>query len=105
MKTVNFTQHLLSLQSELFRFAFKLTADREDANDLLQETSLKALDNEDKYTPDTNMKGLRANGAIFLSVVFGIEAQMKAEKPTKNITLEMFKDKVDTISQVKCWRA
>lgn len=51
-----------------------------------------------------DMKSLRANGAIFLSTVFGIEAQMKAEKPTKNITLEMFKDKVDTISQVKCWR-
>ena len=46
MKTVDFTQHLLNVQSELFRFAFKLTADREEANDLLQETSLKALDNE-----------------------------------------------------------
>ena len=57
MKTVDFTQHLLNVQSELFRFAFKLTADREEANDLLQETSLKALDNEDKYTPDTNFKG------------------------------------------------
>jgi len=27
MKTVDFTQHLLNVQSELFRFAFKLTAD------------------------------------------------------------------------------
>ena len=53
MKTVDFTQHLLSIQTELFRFAFKLTADREEANDLLQETSLKALDNEEKFTPDT----------------------------------------------------
>lgn len=41
MKTVDFTQHLLSIQTELFRFAFKLTADREEANDLLQETHLK----------------------------------------------------------------
>ena len=57
MKTVDFTQHLLSIQNELFRFAFKLTADREEANDLLQETSLKALDNEEKFTPDTNFKG------------------------------------------------
>ena len=57
MKTVDFTQHLLSMQTELFRFAFKLTADREEANDLLQETSLKALDNEEKFTPDTNFKG------------------------------------------------
>ena len=45
MKTVDFTQHLLNVQSELFRFAFKLTADREEADDLLQETSLKAFDN------------------------------------------------------------
>lgn len=45
------------MQAELFRFAYKLTADRDDANDLLQETSLKALDNEDKYIPDTNFKG------------------------------------------------
>ena len=57
MKTVDFTQHLLSIQTELFRFAFKFTADREEANDLLQETSLKALDNEEKFTPDTNFKG------------------------------------------------
>lgn len=57
MKTVDFTQHLLSIQTELFRFAFKLTDDREEANDLLQETSLKALDNEEKFTPDTNFKG------------------------------------------------
>lgn len=34
-----------------------MTADREEANDLLQETSLKALDNEGKFTPDTNFKG------------------------------------------------
>ena len=44
------------MQEELLRFAYKLTADREEANDLLQETSLKALDNEDKYIPDTNFK-------------------------------------------------
>lgn len=57
MKTFNFTQDLLNIQTELLRFAYKLTANHEEANDLLQETSLKALDNEDKYTPDTNFKG------------------------------------------------
>ena len=41
----------------VLRFAYKLTANREEANDLLQETSLKALDNEEKYVPDTNFKG------------------------------------------------
>ena len=57
MRTMDFTQNLLGMQAELRRFALKLTADKEEADDLLQETSLKALDNEDKYTPDTNFKG------------------------------------------------
>ena len=57
MRTMDFTQNLLGMQAELRRFALKLTADKEEADDLLQETSLKALDNEDKYTPDTSLKG------------------------------------------------
>ncbi len=57
MKSLSFRKDLISVQDELLRFAYKLTTDREEANDLLQETSLKALDNEDKYTPDTNFKG------------------------------------------------
>lgn len=57
MGTANFAQDLLSVQTELLNFAYKLTADREEANDLLQETSLKALDNEEKYTAETNFKG------------------------------------------------
>ena len=57
MDTAKFRRELLEVQSELQRFAYKLTADKEEANDLLQETSLKALGNMDKYTPDTNFKG------------------------------------------------
>lgn len=57
MKPENFSQHLVKLQPELLCFAFKLTADRDDANDLLQATSLKALDNESRYTPETNFRG------------------------------------------------
>ena len=57
MKTSTFAQNLLNVQSDLLNFAYKLTADYEDANDLLQETSLKALDNEEKYTEETNFKG------------------------------------------------
>lgn len=57
MKSLSFRNELLSIQQELLRFAYKLTSNREEANDLLQETSLKALDNEDKYMPDTNFKG------------------------------------------------
>lgn len=57
MQTGNFKQNLLNLQTDLFTFACKLTADIEEANDLLQETSLKALDSESKYESGTNFKG------------------------------------------------
>ena len=56
MKSLSFRKDLIGVQEELLRFAYKLTANREEANDLLQETSLKALDNEEKYIPDTNFK-------------------------------------------------
>ena len=57
MNSTTFAQDLIKVQDDLLRFAYKLTSDREEANDLLQETSLKALDNEDKYMPETNFKG------------------------------------------------
>ena len=47
----------MSLQSNLLNFAFMLTSNRDDAYDLLQDTTLKALDNEDKYAENTNFKG------------------------------------------------
>ena len=55
MKSLSFRKDLIGVQEELLRFAYKLTANREEANDLLQETSLKALDNEDKYTAVENI--------------------------------------------------
>ena len=40
MKSLSFRKDLVGVQDELLRFAYKLTTDREEANDLLQETSL-----------------------------------------------------------------
>lgn len=57
MNSISFKKDLLKVQEDLLRFAYKLTANTEEAFDLRQETSLKALDNEDKYMPDTNFKG------------------------------------------------
>ena len=52
-----FTQQLIKLQDVLFRFAYRLTADRDEANDLLQETSLKVLTNAESYMEETSFKG------------------------------------------------
>ena len=56
MTTTEFNYKLLSLQASLEYFAKKLTANQEDANDLVQETYLKALTFRDKYVHHTNLK-------------------------------------------------
>ncbi len=57
MASVKFQTNLMNLQSNLLNFAYMLTSNRDDAYDLLQDTTLKALDNEEKYAEGTNFKG------------------------------------------------
>ncbi|MCH5223086.1 MAG: RNA polymerase sigma factor [Muribaculaceae bacterium] len=58
MKTnETFKQRVLGLQNNLLSFAYQLTTDKEQARDLLQDTTLKALDNEEKYVDNVNFKG------------------------------------------------
>lgn len=57
MSTKNFENKLIALQSNLLNFAYMLTSNRDDAYDLLQDTTLKVLSNEEKYTENTNFKG------------------------------------------------
>ena len=52
-----FQKRLLGLQRNLFNFAYQLTTNREQAEDLLQDTTLKALKNESKYVDNVNFKG------------------------------------------------
>ena len=52
-----FQTNLMNLQSNMMNFALMLTSNRDDAMDLLQDTTLKALDNQDKYAENTNFKG------------------------------------------------
>ena len=57
MGTANFQSRLMSLQSNMLNFAYMLTSNRDDAYDLLQDTTLKVLDNQEKYVENTNFKG------------------------------------------------
>lgn len=52
-----FKNRLVGLQGNLLNFAYQLTSNREEAQDLLQDTTLKALDNENKYVENVNFKG------------------------------------------------
>lgn len=56
MTTLEFSYSLNQLSSTLKPFALKLTRDMDDANDLLQDTMVKAFTNKDKFTEGTNLK-------------------------------------------------
>jgi RNA polymerase sigma-70 factor (ECF subfamily) len=55
--SATFKQRLLGLQGNLLNFAYQLTTSKETAQDLVQDTTLKVLDNESKYVDNVNFKG------------------------------------------------
>lgn len=55
--TVEFEGKLIELQNNMMNFALTLTTNRDEAKDLLQETTLRALDNREKYYENVNFKG------------------------------------------------
>lgn len=58
MKTsTSIETRLLDLQSNMLSFAYSLTNSRDDAYDLVQDTTLKILGNKDKFVENTNFKG------------------------------------------------
>ena len=56
MTAIEFNHQLISLEQGLKRYAISLTANTEDALDLIQETYLKALSSRDKFEDHTNLK-------------------------------------------------
>lgn len=56
-KNLKVENELLSLQSNMRNFAYSLTLNKDDAEDLLQDTTLKVLDNQDKFAENVNFKG------------------------------------------------
>ena len=56
MTAVEFNYKLTGMQKHLEYFAKKLTNNDDDAQDLLQETFLKALTFKDKFVDSTNLK-------------------------------------------------
>ena len=53
----SFKEDVIGMQNNLMNFAFKLTMDKDPASDLVQDTTLKALDSEAKFAENVNFKG------------------------------------------------
>ena len=56
MKNITFEKEILELETNLSRYAYSLTSNRDDAKDLVQETFFKALNNQEKFNEHTNIK-------------------------------------------------
>jgi RNA polymerase sigma factor (sigma-70 family) len=56
MTAIEFNTQLELVSKHLSRFAYQLTTDGENANDLLQDTLFKALANREKFREDVNFK-------------------------------------------------
>ncbi|GAB4137699.1 MAG: RNA polymerase sigma factor [Bacteroidia bacterium] len=56
MTTIEFNEQLIKQRPALKNFALSLTADPDDAQDLLQDTFLKAITYRDKFADATNLK-------------------------------------------------
>lgn len=57
MNTLQFQKKLMGIQENMMNFALMLTANRDDAEDLMQDTTLKVLDNREKFVDNVNFKG------------------------------------------------
>ena len=56
MTAIEFQYKLINLQESLQWFAYRLTADKDDAKDLVQENFLRLLKSYDKFVNEANFK-------------------------------------------------
>ena len=76
---------LVNMQNHMRNFAFSLTLDRDQADDLCQDTTLKVLDNQDKFAENVNFKGW----------VFTIMKNIFINNYRKGMRNQVFTDKTD----------
>jgi len=118
MTAIQFQTKILSIQKNMYNFAVMLTANRYDAEDLLQETTLKALDNKDKYVDNANFKGwvLTIMRNIFINnyrkelrsqvildhtgdlVKYNVSGSSRWENPEETITLKEIKFIINSLN-------
>ena len=56
MTALEFNHRIIGLQPTLKLYTRRFTVDKEESEDLLQDTILKALSNKEKFTQNTNFK-------------------------------------------------
>lgn len=81
-----FKNSVLGIQGNLMSFAMKLTLDKDAAQDLVQDTTLKALNNEEKFAENTNFKGW------MLTIMRNIFINNYRKSARENVSVDMSAD-------------
>ncbi len=117
MTAIEFNQQLVTLEKNLERFAYSLTANQDDARDLVQETFLKALTYRKQFTDQSNLKAWtftilkntfinNYRKAVKQNTTFdntkdlyflNKSEESKAEKPDSRISLKEITRKVESL--------
>ncbi|MBX7201554.1 MAG: sigma-70 family RNA polymerase sigma factor [Bacteroidia bacterium] len=86
MSALEFNTEILNLSKPLKYFALNLTSNNEDANDLTQETILKAISNRHRFAEQTNLK------AWLYTIMKNIFINNYRRKQKSNTLLDTTKD-------------
>lgn len=86
MNSIEFSHHFDKIRNLLFAFAMKLTRNKEDAKDLMQETAMLAYGNLHRFEPDTHFKSwvstIMRNS--FINKYRKLKTRNKIEKPIED---------------------
>lgn len=83
-----FKNSVLDIQGNLMSFAMRLTLNKEEAQDLVQDTTLKALNSEDKFAEGTNFKGWMLT--IMRNIFINNYRKATRENTTVDMTVDLY---------------
>ncbi|WP_303915134.1 RNA polymerase sigma factor [Bacteroides mediterraneensis] len=91
MESFDFEEELISLQGKLRSYAYLLFSQRDDAEDLIQETLLKALENRERYNENVNFKGwlYTIMHNIFINICKSKKSSLFLSLSDGNVNMEM----------------
>ncbi|CAN5238310.1 RNA polymerase sigma factor [soil metagenome] len=88
MTSLEFDSHITELRPMLRSLTYRFTSNKEESQDLVQDTILKALTYRDKFRSDTNLKGWLFT--IMRNTFINNYRKNQREKTTHDTTKELY---------------
>lgn len=83
MKEISFRNDVLPMKNELFRLALRITLDRAEAEDVVQDTLIKVWDKRDSWTTIDNIE------AFAMTVCRNLALDRTRSGANNNVSLDM----------------